>query len=149
MIVVIMQGPSGSGKSTMAKKLYRTGLVSSVASADLYFENKRIPFDAELLPAAHGACLAELRWALRAGRDVAVDNKHILQAHAQPYIDAAIEFGAVIYVVRCHGRFQNVHNVPAAKVEADRERMETLKLVYRGVKSVGIPADLTGNAGVR
>ncbi len=137
LVVVIMQGPPGSGKSTRAAQVAKEfGDNVTICSTDDQFigPDGVYTFDPSKLFQNHLANQRKVEKELKAGRNVIVDNTNLVARDAKAYIDLAKKYGAKVRVERCTGKYQNVHGVPADKVEQMRGRMQDLTPL--------IPADL-------
>ncbi len=75
-------------------------------------------YDKAKIVEAHKWCLCETVNALVAGKRVVVSNTFTRDWEMAPYL----ALGAPM-IVRCEGRFQNVHGVPDEKVDEMRCRM--------------------------
>lgn len=125
--VIIMQGVPGSGKSTIAELLAKTSETTVVCSADSYMMvDGKYVFRPENLPYAHDQCYQMAKQYLGFGYTVIIDNTNIKRIHAIKYVELAEQFGVPVQVIRCYGRFQNVHGVPEPRVELMREQMEEI-----------------------
>jgi predicted kinase len=125
-MLTLMQGASGSGKSTVAKELAaQTGAVI-YSTDELFIENGLYKFNPKMLGIYHQKNLERTIEALKAGKDVIVDNTNTQRWECKPYVEAALRYGHEIKFVRCDGRYQNVHGVPNEKVEQMRCRLEDL-----------------------
>jgi tRNA uridine 5-carbamoylmethylation protein Kti12 len=130
--LILVRGIPGSGKSTLARNLVHTlrsiqhpGTVSHF-EADMYFEDAQgnYNFDAFKLALAHGWCLRKTREALEENRTVIVSNTFTTVKELKPYFALAKEFGIVPVVYLAQNQFQNVHNVPADKLQKMRDRFQ-------------------------
>ena len=117
----IIRGHSGSGKSTLASQLS-----NHVFEADDYFMYDGVyRFDASKLQYAHAYCFEGVQSAMRAGfATIAVANTFTRLWEYQPYLDLAKRFGYDVDVHICKGEYNNVHNVPADVVQAQKNRFE-------------------------
>lgn len=132
-ILAIMQGPSGSGKSTLAETikamLESLGHFVKICSTDKQFEVDGVyKFDPSKIGLYHSInqklCRAALEW----GESVIVDNTNTQAWEAKPYVQMAQELGVPTFFFPCRGRWANVHDVPADKVEAMWQRLEPLSV---------------------
>lgn len=129
--LILVRGIPGSGKSTLAKGLvelyekYGTGLVYHY-EADIYFMDKHgnYNFDVAKLYHAHKWCQDKTREGLEHGDTVIVSNTFTTKKELKPYFDMAKEFGIVPVVYLAQNQFNNVHNVPADKLQAMRDRFQ-------------------------
>lgn len=129
--LILVRGIPGSGKTTLAMRIgvfYRNMGCENVChfEADQYFidEFANYNFDVSRLYAAHGWCQRKTREALEKGETVIVSNTFTTKKELKPYFDMAREFGIVPVVYLAQNQFQNVHNVPADKLQAMRDRFQ-------------------------
>jgi len=122
----IIRGTPGSGKTTLGMQLKSGGLVRYVIAADDYMvgPDGQYLFQPARLKECHERCRTDALRALSAGESVAVCNTFTRIWEMQPYVDIAHRLGNTLYVIRCEGRFQNVHGVPEEKVREMRDRFE-------------------------
>lgn len=121
--LVLIRGLPGSGKSTKAKTEYQ-GYVH--LEADQFLRDKRgnYCYDAERLPLAHSLCILKCRCVLQRGESVVVSNTFISHPELRPYFDMAAELDVSVEVVVATGNFENVHDVPAERIQKMRERRQ-------------------------
>lgn len=123
----LIRGVPGSGKSTLAKQLEEAGLVNWVFEADDYFTDictKEYKFDASLLGKAHHRCQeVTLLW-LAKKESVAVSNTSTTEKEVEVYRQIAEQTAAkfVSIVIESRHAGENVHGVPAEKVQQMRNR---------------------------
>lgn len=125
--LTIVRGLPGSGKSTHAKVVQATSENTCVhVEADMFFEDPDggYRYDPTKVTEAHEWCLSVARDAVEAGFDVVVSNTFTRVWEMQPYIDLAEANHVLLDVVVCTGTYENTHGVPAAAVEAMRQRWE-------------------------
>lgn len=130
--LILVRGIPGSGKSTLARNIcYTLGLMSVPAEvdhyeADMYFmdEAGNYNFDVTKLHQAHTWCQNMTREALEQNRTVVVSNTFTTVKELKPYFALAREFGIVPVVYLAQNQFNNVHNVPAEKLEQMRNRFQ-------------------------
>lgn len=130
-ILVLMQGASGSGKSTMARTIKAIiealGEKVEICSTDDQFGlGEAYHFDPTKIGEYHLKNQKLASYHLDWGTSVIVDNTNTQAWEAKPYVQMAQERGVPVFFVPCNGRFQNIHGVPADKVEAMRNRCEPL-----------------------
>lgn len=127
--MIIMQGAPGSGKTTVAQSISRvTGAVVFSTDDFWYQEGTGYQWDPKKLGTAHTWNQTRTADALSSGLSVIIDNTNIKREHAQPYFDLADEFSVPVEVIRCHGEYQNIHNVPDNTVQRMRLQMEDLEV---------------------
>jgi ABC-type oligopeptide transport system ATPase subunit len=135
-----IEGNIGSGKSTLAinlcdlvdndwgtvENMKQPMLLSRHYEADMYFEDAQgnYNFDATKLHQAHTWCHNKTREALEQNRTVVVSNTFTTKKELKPYFDMAKEFDIVPIVYLAQNQFNNVHNVPADKLQAMRDRFQ-------------------------
>lgn len=131
--LILVRGIPGSGKSTLARELAEHytkefGNVQYTAhfEADMFFVDKRgnYNFDASKLHQAHNWCIDQVRDHLKDDCIVIVSNTFTTKRELKPYFDMAREFGIVPIVYLAQNQFNNVHNVPADKLQAMRDRFQ-------------------------
>ena len=115
--LLIIRGLPGSGKSTLARSLGRKHFEADMLMVD---DGGRYHFQPDILAEAHEWCLESCRSALSQGYDVVVSNTFTRRWEVMPYINLGYPFSVVV----CEGRWQNIHNVPAEKIEQMRQRWE-------------------------
>lgn len=130
--LILVRGIPGSGKSTLARHLVTTHQMLRVFGtvfhyeADMYFMDNHgnYNFDASKLYDAHKWCQEKTRGVLEQNGTVIVSNTFTTKKELKPYFDLAREFGIVPVVYLAQNQFQNVHNVPADKLQAMRDRFQ-------------------------
>lgn len=129
--LILVRGIPGSGKSTLARSLCNLpdNVMARHYEADMYFEDEHgnYNFDVTKLHQAHTWCHNKTREALEQNRTVVVSNTFTTKKELKPYFDMAREFGIVpivpiVYLAQ--NQFNNVHNVPADKLQAMRDRFQ-------------------------
>jgi predicted kinase len=130
--LILVRGIPGSGKSTLARHLVTTHQMLHTFGtvyhyeADMFFINEQgdYDFEASELASAHGWCQRKTREALEQGNTVIVSNTFTTRRELKPYFDMAREFDIVPIVYLAQNQFNNVHNVPADKLQAMRDRFQ-------------------------
>lgn len=119
--LTLIRGAPGSGKSTLARAMVSAGMADIHLEADMYFvgPDGRYTYDREKISDAHRWCLSSTISALTDGKRVVVSNTFTRNWEIAPYIALGLP-----QIIRCEGRFENIHGVPAKKVEEMRLRME-------------------------
>jgi predicted kinase len=128
--LIIVRGLPGSGKSTLAHLI--AGEINrgdpgmaQVFEADQFFMiDGKYQFEASELPQAHGDCLARTAKHLERGGVAIVSNTFTTRRELKPYFNLAKEFGIVPVVYLAQNQFNNVHGVPAEKLEQMRNRFQ-------------------------
>lgn len=129
----MVRGIPGSGKSTLARNLFELYGVgqgyygqATHFEADMYFmdEHGNYNFDVSKLYHAHKWCQDKTRERLEHGDIVIVSNTFTTKKELKPYFDMAREFGIVPVVYLAQNQFNNVHNVPAEKLQKMRDRFQ-------------------------
>ena len=125
-MLILVRGVPGSGKSTYGRN--NTIVSGFHLEADNYFirPDGVYDFNPKLLKNAHDWCYNEVVEALRSDPEhtVSVANTFTRVWEMQRYIDYAKANNIPFKVVRCTGRYQNVHGVPDKKVQEMLERFE-------------------------
>ncbi len=127
----ILQGAQGSGKSEFARQLRSLFWASKegcvIASTDYEFTELGVyTFDPTKLAANHAKTQAKTKKYAESGFHIVVDNCNSQCWEAKPYVQIANEYGYTILFHRCEGRYENIHGVPADRVQMIRDRMEVL-----------------------
>jgi predicted kinase len=123
--LVIIRGCSGSGKSTLAKLL---GSNFKHFEADMYFmKNGVYQFDGTKLGAAHGWCQSSVQKELSSGGKVVVSNTFTTHREIKPYVDICKSLKVNFMIIKCIGRYQNVHNVPNEVLDKMRDRWQDVE----------------------
>jgi len=131
-MLIIIRGLPGSGKSTLANRLsfamneVRSVVNTQVFEADQFFESDNgYRFDGARLRDAHTDCQMRSRAWLEQGHTAIVSNTFTQRWEYQWYLDMAQELNIPVQVIEVHGNFQNIHGVPAEKIESMRKRWES------------------------
>lgn len=105
-------------------------------SADRFMIDERggYSFNPEKLKFCHQTCFRKFGAELFASPDdgsapcdtILIHNTFTQRWEIDPYIACCTGSGKKLIVVRCEGKFENIHGVPADKVEAMRNRMEPI-----------------------
>lgn len=125
--LIIVRGLPGSGKSTLAKQLAAGHYGPCHFEADMYFHinpEGTYKFNPALLSKAHEWCKDQVKNSLKVNGFAVVSNTFTTKKELRPYFELAKEMNANVQVITCQGNFQNVHNVPADKLDAMRKRFE-------------------------
>lgn len=130
--LIIVRGVPGSGKSTFARAFrdddIRHGLSSIVLEADLWMtdEEGNYQFDGTRLKECHQKCQQAACGHMMLGTErIYVANTFIRKWEADAYYALAKVWGYDVTVIRLEGNFENVHGVPADRVNIMRANMET------------------------
>lgn len=126
-MLILVRGVPGSGKTTYVKKV--SDLLDLHVEADTYFVRADgvYDFNPKLLNNAHEWCYTKVTSNLIDGvkdRNIYVSNTFTRIWEMQKYIDFAKATNTSFKVVRCTGKYKNVHGVPDIKVEQMLERFE-------------------------
>jgi len=117
---VLIRGVPGSGKSTLARTLYPDRLL---IEADQYFMvGDRYCFDHSCIADAHKWCFWRCKQAFNAGIPCVVANTFSRYWEIKEYLRKWPN----AKVIRCEGRFPNVHGVPESAVKKMRDRFEPI-----------------------
>ena len=126
--MILVRGIPGSGKSTLARNLLNLpdNVMARHYEADMYFldDQGNYNFDATKLYHAHKWCQNKTREALEENRTVVVSNTFTTVKELKPYFELAREFGIVPIVYLAQNQFNNVHGVPAEKLQQMRDRFQ-------------------------
>ena len=123
--LILIRGIPGSGKSTKAKELIKQIPGAIHVEADMYFVNAdgEYNFDAARLGDAHRWCQETAAAALSIGQTAIVSNTFTTIKELRPYFEMCNSIlGTYPLVHTCTGNYQNVHGVPAEKLEQMRAR---------------------------
>lgn len=124
----IIRGISGSGKTTLAN-IIAAGLKCSsiIIAADDYFTDSagNYQFVPDKLTDAHKHCQERACHAMReAVAAIIVHNTFTKHWEMSAYKLLAAEYGYAVFEIACLNNFSNVHNVPAEKVQQQKERFQ-------------------------
>ncbi len=119
--LTLIRGLPGSGKSTLAELLsYQDNHIHY--ETDMYFIKDGVyQYDASKIKDAHMACQRHVRSALANAWNVIVSNTFTQMWEMRPYLEMPY---TNLKVIECHGKFQNIHNVPNEVIEKMRARWE-------------------------
>ena len=109
--LIVVRGVPGSGKSTFSKKMFPD--FENFENDMYHMKNGKYVFDVAKQPAAVKWCFDQTKKALLAGKSVVVSNTFVKRQYIDVYRDLADEIGCDFEVYTMHGRYDNVHNVPA------------------------------------
>lgn len=127
MEVYILRGVSGSGKSTVAKSLAE-GRDAVICCADDYFETENgYRFNPSKLHDAHQECWYKFRDALDRGvKTIIVANTNTSDNEYLRYLEMAkfYKYQVFLLVVENHHGNSSIHNVPAATLERQRDKLK-------------------------
>lgn len=124
---LIVRGVSGSGKSTLAKAIMGADGAFKQFEADMYFiKEGEYRFDGTRLGAAHGWCQNNVEKNLSSGGKVIVSNTFTTHREVKPYVEMCKSLGVNFMIVKCVGKFKNVHNVPEDALNRMRDRWQDM-----------------------
>ena len=133
--LILLRGLPGSGKSTIANLIWNE---YAVCEADKYFIDKETDeyrFDVTKLKDAHEWCRNEVEIRMKDNQlnpqyypEIVVSNTFTQEWEMKPYFDLADKHGYKIFTVIVENRHgsDNIHGVPADKVEVMKGRFEIL-----------------------
>lgn len=124
-ILYLIRGVPGSGKSSLAQDMVSTGMAYDFTEADdfMYVDGQYV-FDANKLHYAHQQCKAYVETCLKHGESIIVSNTSTTEKEVEVYETLARVCGAKfvsIVVENRHGG-ENIHNVPAEKIQQMKSR---------------------------
>lgn len=123
----IIRGLPGSGKSTYANIHLPTAVHFE---ADQFFinDNLEYKFDSKLISVAHEWCFSNVVKALHSGNDVVVSNTFTKLWELNKYLTIDENYGldVDIKIIEVKTVFENIHGVPANKLEQMRNRWEEI-----------------------
>lgn len=124
--IVLICGAPGAGKSTLAADMLRTGKVDYHFEADMFLDyGKEWTIDAA--KAAHAKCQRMAEMAMQHNLNIAIANTFTKKWERLPYLHLAAKYGYTVEKIRLTGEYQNIHNVPASKVEQMRSNWESFE----------------------
>lgn len=131
-VLVICQGVSGSGKSTFMQKLARVAsrrmnTTVEVNEADNFFVNDEGEYvwDGKFIGEAHEWCRSSVARALYHDGFALVCNTFTSARELAPYYELAKKADVDVVLIRMGREYGNVHNVPEAALNRQRDRMRS------------------------
>jgi len=134
--LTLIRGLPGSGKSTLAKQLVDradpTAQKVVHLETDMYFVNQagEYHFQPEQLPQAHAWCAKQCEAYLKQNKHlrqschVIVANTFVKHWEMKAYQDLAKKHQATLEIVVCRGKYQSIHNVPAAVIKRMKQQWQ-------------------------
>ena len=127
--LIIIRGIPGSGKSTKAKEIIEQNKckceVTHHYEADMFFElDGEYKWNPNKIHLAHQWCRDRVFDALNFGHSCVVSNTFTTMKEMRPYIDFCVENKISFKVIRCSGKYNNVHNVPDDTIQKMQDRFE-------------------------
>lgn len=131
--LILLRGVPGAGKSTLANSIWNE---YAVCEADKYFHDEvtgEYRFDASKLKQAHEWCRSEVECRMKDNQvnpqfypEIVVSNTFTQEWEMQAYFDLAKQYDYVVVSLIVENRHggENVHGVPAEKVQAMRDRFQ-------------------------
>jgi predicted kinase len=132
-VLILLRGVPGAGKSTVANSIWNE---YAVCEADKYFHNKETgayEFDVTKLKDAHEWCRSQVEIRMKDNQvnpqfypEIVVSNTFTQEWEMQAYFDLAkqYDYRVVSLIVENRHGGENVHGVPADKVQAMRDRFQ-------------------------
>ena len=125
--LILLRGVPGAGKSTTADAI--TDIKSGILSADMFFEdeNGNYNFDGSKLRQAHQWCQDQVKDRMKWGKTpIVVANTFTRAWEMEEYFKLAGEYGYMVHSLIVENRHdgENVHSVPAEKVQEMKDRFE-------------------------
>lgn len=132
-VLILLRGVPGAGKSTLANSIWNE---YAVCEADKYFHDKETGeyrFDASKLKQAHEWCRSQVEIRMKDNQvnpqfypEIVVSNTFTQEWEMQAYFDLAkqYDYRVVSLIVENRHGGENVHGVPADKVQAMRDRFQ-------------------------
>jgi predicted kinase len=132
-VLILLRGVPGAGKSTVANSIWNE---YAVCEADKYFHNNETgvyEFDVTKLKDAHEWCRSQVEIRMKDNQvnpqfypEIVVSNTFTQEWEMQAYFDLAnkYDYRVVSLIVENRHGGENVHGVPADKVQAMRDRFQ-------------------------
>ena len=132
-VLILLRGVPGAGKSTVANSIWNE---YAVCEADKYFHNTETgayEFDVTKLKDAHEWCRSQVEIRMKDNQvnpqfypEIVVSNTFTQEWEMQAYFDLAkqYDYQVVSLIVENRHGGENVHGVPADKVQAMRDRFQ-------------------------
>lgn len=125
--LLLIRGLPGSGKSTIAKMICDNRFFWHHVEADMFMLSTtgEYEYSPQRLAMAHERCKQKAFELLSDGVSVVVSNTFTRKWEMEPYIAMVQHFPHIaVSIMTANGNFQNIHGVPAEKIEAMRQRWE-------------------------
>lgn len=140
-VLYLIRGVSGSGKTTLATKM-ASELDLMFYEADQFFYadgfgHGSYRFDGSKLGDAHTWCKSMVSKEMFDGHDVIVSNTFTQYWEIKGYLELAKKYGYKVHMIHCTGEYENVHGVPAGKVQEMKNRFESNESVYEKCENDG------------
>jgi adenylate kinase len=119
--LIIIRGLPGQGKSTLAKVLSEY----QHFEADMFFiENDKYVFIPEKIRNAHHWCFENVKNNIQNNQKVVVSNTFTQLWEMEKYIQLTDS----LLIIKCCGKFKNIHNVPETVLEKMESRWENYNM---------------------
>lgn len=122
--LVLIRGVPGSGKTWLVNRDF-TNMVN-VEANDYFSITGEYKYDKHALMQAHKDCFNRADRLLEEGKSVVVTNTFTRLWEIAPYFELAEKHNLIPRVIRCTGRYPNLHGVPEEKVRQMLDRFEDI-----------------------
>lgn len=131
-MLTIVRGAPGAGKSTFVENEINPKEKEAHFEADMFFydEDGNYTWDFDELSSAHAWCIANVKDALRDGKNTVVSNTSIKPKDVAKYLNLAREMGVALKIVDVRGHWKNIHGCAEEKVEEMRGNFKALEMEF-------------------